>query len=178
MIVNQVAFWGVTNGEVFVILSMLGVGVYLISPQSEWRIAFVVKVIDVDTIEVYLPGGMWGKVRDGFEWTDHISVRLPHVDGDEVSETFGKEAKQIMIDRLAGEYVWFRFQKYDKFMRSVAEIEHGGIDISTWTIKNGIAKWFKRYSNRPDLKMLETKARLAGLGRWAKKFYGERKKAT
>jgi len=125
------------------------------SPQGQQGL--VVKVIDGDTFDM----------KSG---TEKIRVRLFGIDAPERGQAFNVKAKEFTASLIAGKEVRVIVHDQDRYGRSVADV-YGtdGQHVNAEIVKAGFAWHFTRYSNDPELAVLEHEARQARRGLWKEK---------
>src|SRR5439155_2794891 len=142
---------------VTVVLSVL-VGLVILAPAFTMS-AFqgkVVGVADGDTITV---------LRD-----DKITfrIRLLGIDAPEKGQPFGTRAKEYASELVFGKIVTVEPTDKDQYGRVVADvILPDGRSLNREMVRAGLAWWYRRYSNDPELAGLEAEARAARRGLWA-----------
>lgn len=122
------------------------------SPQGQHGL--VVKVIDGDTFDM----------KSG---TEKIRVRLFGIDAPERGQAFNVKAREFTASLIAGEEVKVVIHEKDRYGRTVADVYRtDGQHVNAEIVKAGFAWHFTRYSNDPELAVLEREAKEARRGLW------------
>lgn len=120
----------------------------------------VVKVHDGDTITVDPGRG------------ERLVVRLQGIDAPELSQAFGREARQHLTSLLLGQRVQIHWKKKDRHGRLVGKVLLAGRDVDRELLLAGFAWHFKRYEqeqsaeDRLAYQAAETDARAERAGLW------------
>ena len=115
----------------------------------------LVKVVDGDTVEV---------LREGRA----ERIRLHGIDAPESGQDYGRKAKEFILDVAAGRTVRVEVLDTDRYGRTVGEIFLlDGRSLNRLLVREGLAWWYRRYSNDASLGALEEEARRARRGLWA-----------
>jgi len=123
-------------------------------PQGRFE-GEVVAVMDGDTIDV---------MHDGAP----VRVRLDGIDCPEKRQPFGSNAKQRTSELAFGKTVAVDVAKEDRFGRAVGRVTlPDGEALNEILLRDGLAWWYKLYSDDRRLESLETDARNAKIGLWA-----------
>lgn len=127
-------------------------------------------------IEPHSPAQFSGKVV-GVADGDTISVmhndraekvRLNGIDCPEKHQAYGARAKQFTSERLFGQIVTVIVSGTDRYGRTLGEvILADGTSLNRTLVEEGLAWWYRRYSDDDALRQLEEEARAAGRGLWA-----------
>ena len=118
------------------------------------------------------------KIVDGD--TIHLNgekIRFTGIDTPELKQTClkegvknfcGKEAKQILIDKIADNKVACVREGKDRYKRTLAECFVNGESLSSYLVRSGYAFAYRKYSKKfiPD----EDYARINKLGMWSMEF--------
>lgn len=138
---------------------------------SQWRFAYVERVIDGDTVKVFVFGGVEAINSHGYiDLTEHISVRFLGINADELDERYGPEAKRALAEYIEKEYVWLKRDRFDRHGRLTGDLEYSGKSVSEWLVKFGHAHTVKQYLKDKRLLIVEKWAKAERLGRWAKRW--------
>lgn len=117
----------------------------------------VLRVTDGDTVRVRLDSGP-------------INVRLHAVDAPEISQPWGREARDALARRLpVGRAVQLEVtDQSDGYGRMVARVVTDGADIDAWLVRSGHAFVYRQYAGREDADLcrLEHQARIGRDGLW------------
>jgi endonuclease YncB( thermonuclease family) len=123
-------------------------------PQGRFE-GEVVAVLDGDTIDV---------MHDGAA----VRVRLAGVDCPERRQAWGQKAKERTSELVFGKRVSVNTEKADRFGRALASVtQPDGNILNETLLREGLAWWYRRYSDDRRLEALETEARNAKVGLWS-----------
>jgi micrococcal nuclease len=115
----------------------------------------VVAVMDGDTIDV---------MHDGAA----VRVRLAGIDCPERRQAFGQTAKARTSQLVFGKTVAVDVSKADRFGRALGNVtQPDGAILNETLVREGLAWWYRRYSDDRRLESLEADAREAKVGLWA-----------
>ncbi len=115
----------------------------------------VVGVADGDTISVMDKG-------------QAVTVRLQGIDSPEKRQAYGARAKQFTSQRVFGQVVTVIVSGTDRYGRTLGEVILGdGTNLNRTLVEEGLAWWYRQYSDDDALRQLEEEARAAGRGLWA-----------
>lgn len=96
-----------------------------------------------------------------------VKVRLDGIDCPESRQAFGSRAKQMTSSLAFGKDVRVEVRDVDRYSRLVARVVlPDGRDLSKELVRVGLAWWYRKYSNDPELEALEAEAREARRGLW------------
>lgn len=122
-------------------------------PPNEIR-GRVIKVIDGDTIEL-----LQGKTK--------TRVRLYAIDAPERSQDFYNKSKEFLGALVAGQNVRVVQNRLDRWKRVVGDVYlSDGTHVNAQVVAEGWAWHFIRYSDDPQLALLEKRARNQRKGLW------------
>jgi endonuclease YncB( thermonuclease family) len=139
-----------------ILLILAAVIVLIIHPASAQPItARVIGVHDGDTITVLTPEKR------------HIKIRLAEIDAPELSQPYGKKAKQLLSLMVFSKDVSITPLTIDKYGRTVARVYHGETDINLAMVRTGAAWAYRKYLTDNSFLDAEAEARKAGAGLWA-----------
>jgi endonuclease YncB( thermonuclease family) len=128
------------------------------APQTQPTEQFsgnVVGVADGDTISVMHNGKA-------------VKVRLQGIDCPEKRQAYGARAKQFTSQRVFGQVVTVIVSGTDRYGRTLGEVVLGDdTNLNRTLVEEGLAWWYRQYSNDDALRQLEEEARAAGRGLWA-----------
>lgn len=116
--------------------------------------ARVVGVHDGDTITVLTPD------------KHQIKIRFAEIDAPELSQPYGKKAKQRLSLMVFGKEVSITPITTDKYRRMVARVYHGNRDINLAMVQSGAAWAYRKYLTDPAFLEAEAKARNTRSGLW------------
>jgi micrococcal nuclease len=115
----------------------------------------VVAVIDGDTIDV---------MHDGAS----VRVRLAGIDCPERRQAFGQAAKQRTSELVFGKTVAVDVSQADRFGRALGNVtQPDGAILNETLVREGLAWWYRLYSDDRRLESLEADARSEKVGLWA-----------
>ena len=117
--------------------------------------ARVVGVHDGDTITVLIPDKR------------QIKIRFAEIDAPELSQPYGKKAKQLLSRMVFGKEVSITPMSIDKYRRIVARVSQGSSDMNLAMVQTGAAWAYRKYLTDPSLLEAEAEARNARSGLWA-----------
>jgi endonuclease YncB( thermonuclease family) len=120
-------------------------------PAAVWR---VVSVHDGDTLRAIDEG----KVE--------YRIRLAGIDTPERGQPFGNVARERLAALTMGQAVEVHVEDRDRYGRTVARLEVGGLDVCLQMVADGLAWHYTRYSDDADLAAAEREARAARRGLW------------
>jgi endonuclease YncB( thermonuclease family) len=115
----------------------------------------VVGVSDGDTISVMHNGKA-------------VRVRLQGIDCPEKRQAYGARAKQFTSQRVFRQVVTVIVSGTDRYGRTLGEVVlEDGTNLNHTLVEEGLAWWYRQYSDDDALRQLEEEARAAGRGLWA-----------
>lgn len=123
----------------------------------EAKKAYVVKIIDGDSLQVTLGGGK----------TDEF--RLYGIDAPEYGQPYGNSAKRLLSKTILGKTVDYETVTRDKYGRHIVIVKSNGKTINEQLVRNGYAWVYPRYCKRKVCKKwknLQKKARSKKYGLW------------
>lgn len=122
------------------------------------QVGKIIKVLDGDTVIIQEKAGQ--KI-----------LRLSEIDCPEISQPFGKEAKEFTANKILNREVAYTAHGVDKYKRTIATVEYGGTktNISHELVRSGLAWHYKKYSHSAELSSLEKNARSRKIGIWSLK---------
>jgi endonuclease YncB( thermonuclease family) len=115
----------------------------------------VTAVTDGDTIKVQLDSGL-------------IKVRFDSIDAPEKDQVWGKQARDALARRVAGQEVELKVSSQDRYDRLVATVYLAGESLNEWMVNQGHAWAYRQYTKNEDYCIWEGAARAAGRGMWSK----------
>lgn len=113
----------------------------------------VISVVDGDTIKI-----LHGKKQE--------KIRLIYIDAPEMSQAYGKKAKQALADYLYGKEVSLKRYEQDHYGRTLAEVFVAERNINVALVREGHAWAYRRYTDSPVYLNAEKHARIHKLGLW------------
>lgn len=149
-VVNQTSFYRTKTKS-----NYNSVDIHRTDSKSNYGEGEVIRVIDGDTVEV----SRNGKIE---------KIRLNGIDSPESRQQFGREATKFTSDMVLGKVVKVFDKGKDKYGRTIADIElSDGRSLNKELVKNGMARWYKKYSDDQELSELEKDALANAKGIWA-----------
>ena len=126
------------------------------APQSAERFSGnVVGIADGDTISVMHNG-------------KPVTVRLQGIDCPEKRQAYGTRAKQFSSQHVFGQVVTVLVSGTDRYGRTLGEvILPDGMNLNRTLVEEGLAWWYRQYSDDDALRQLEEEARAVQRGLWA-----------
>ena len=115
----------------------------------------VVYVSDGDTFHV--------KIKSG----EKIRIRLEGIDCPEITQPYGLEAKEFVINNILNKEVRLHIVDTDQYGRKIAKVFFNGKDLAKALLENGYAWHYKRYNQETDMAELENTARTNKVGLWS-----------
>lgn len=99
-----------------------------------------------------------------------IEVRLDGIDSPELTQAFGRKAKNFTASLALGKTVRLVGKGRDRYGRELAEVFFSdGSSLNRELLSAGYAWWFRKYSTDRSLESLEQTARKERRGLWAVK---------
>lgn len=95
-------------------------------------------------------------------------VQLEGIDAPEAKQEFGKESTEALSKMLKDKSVKLTWKSKDNFDRLLAQVYDGEKHINTEMLKAGMAWHFKKYNKDESLAKVESEAKEAKKGLWAK----------
>lgn len=139
-----------------ILLILAAAIVLIITPASAQPItARVVGVHDGDSITVLTSEN------------NQIKIRLAEIDAPELSQPFGKKAKQLLSLMVFGKDVSITPLTIDKYGRTVARVYQAQNDINLAMVQTGAAWAYRKYVTDQAFLEAEAEAKKAGIGLWA-----------
>lgn len=117
----------------------------------------VVGISDGDTLTLHDAGNQQHKIR------------LAEIDAPESKQAFGQVSKKSLSDMCFGKDATATVINRDRYGRSVARMDCGGVDANLEQVKRGLAWAYVRYARDPRILAGEKEARAAGRGLWVDK---------
>jgi endonuclease YncB( thermonuclease family) len=115
----------------------------------------VVKVKDGDSLEIR---------RDG----ENVGVRVFGVDSPERGQPWSARAKSLTSGLVGNQDVVVVVKDVDRYGRIVGDVKlKDGRDLGRELLREGLAWYYRRYANDPELEKLEDEARAARRGLWS-----------
>jgi len=130
----------------------------MVTGSSAFLICMVIGIADGDTLAARC------EVPSGREV---IQVRVAEIDAPEKGQAFGNRSRQHLVELCFKKPATVRPQTTDRYGRTVARVECGGIDASADQVRAGMAWVFDRYVTDATLYSLQEEARNAQRGLWA-----------
>ena len=96
-----------------------------------------------------------------------VKVRLHAIDAPELSQAYGQRARQSLADLCFGRYVRVESVGQDRYGRTLAGVECGGLEANAEQLRRGMAWHYTQYSNDAELRAVEAEARRRRVGLWS-----------
>jgi endonuclease YncB( thermonuclease family) len=93
-------------------------------------------------------------------------IRLEGIDAPELSQAFGRVAKDFVSDFAFGRTVLVRVSGMDRYGRYLGELLVGGRSLNRELPIAGLAWHYRDYSTSEELARLESEAHMLGRGLW------------
>lgn len=139
-----------------ILLILAAAIILIITPASAQPItARVVGVHDGDSITVLTSEN------------DQIKIRLAEIDAPELSQPYGKKAKQLLSLMVFGKDVSITTLTIDKYGRTVGRVYQAQTDINLAMVQTGAAWAYRKYVTDQAFLEAEAEAKKAGIGLWA-----------
>ena len=94
-------------------------------------------------------------------------IRLASIDAPEMNQDYGKQAKAFLSKLCFGKTVKATWEKKDRYGRYIATVVLDEKHVTAELLKAGYAWQYLKYSNDPDLKAMQKKAKADKKGLWA-----------
>jgi endonuclease YncB( thermonuclease family) len=118
--------------------------------------AEVIAVMDGDTVMV---------LRDGRK----IKIRLANIDAPESDQEFGRESRQVLVNRVLKKQAHIKSQATDHYGRMIAEISVDNHSVNEEQVQNGMAWEYSHFHRNKRYLDLQSEAQQAYRGLWQKK---------
>ena len=115
----------------------------------------VVSVHDGDTITILIDGQYQEKIR------------LNEIDAPELSQPYGKAAKQALSAFVYRRAVTVNVDGVDRYGRTLGRVYLDKTDVNAELVRLGAAWVYRRYSHDQNLIELESEAKRASVGLWS-----------
>lgn len=147
---SYLPFWGLV--AVIGALALVAGCDGFVSPQA----GQVVRVLDGDSLVLKIDGRQ-------------IEARLAGIDAPEHRQPYAEQAKRELRDLVSGHAIDVQVTETDRYGRSVVLLRRAGTDlfINEELIRRGAA-WSHRRYGLPGWRQLESEAKRAGRGLWAR----------
>jgi endonuclease YncB( thermonuclease family) len=96
----------------------------------------------------------------------NVTVRVAEIDAPEKAQAWGNRSKQHLSALCFGKPAIVSVRTTDRYGRTVARVECGGIDASAEQVRAGMAWVFDRYVADRALYAVQNEARAARRGLW------------
>lgn len=137
------------------IISFLLVVLFPSQASAEQISCKVVGISDGDTLTCLASGNK------------QIKVRLAEIDAPESKQPYGAKSKRILSDLVFGKLVVLSIQDTDRYGRTVARVQSGGVDVNYELVARGAAWAYTKYLKDPKLQDAQTLAGNMERGLWA-----------
>lgn len=125
----------------------------------------VLYVSDGDTIAVK-------RIEQGKETGELLKVRLFGIDAPELSQDYGYESKQILINYIRNKNVKIYGRKKDRYGRLIGTVYYNNENINEKMVKTGNAWWYEKYDGKNiRMKQYQEEAQKNKYGIFSKKGY-------
>ena len=122
----------------------------------------VQRVVDGDSVHVVRKRGLWSLLFP----SRPISVRLFGIDAPELSQPYGREAREA-LDRMASGTLDLEVRDTDKYGRTVGILRDSrGRNLNLQMVERGMAHAFLRYGTMRGIVQAESRAREGRRGLW------------
>ena len=122
----------------------------------------VQRVVDGDSVHVVRKRGLWSLLFPGRP----ISVRLFGIDAPELSQPYGRQARDE-LDRMAGGTLDLEVRDTDRYGRTVGILRDSrGRNLNLQMVERGMAHAFRRYGTIRGIVQAERRAREGRRGLW------------
>jgi micrococcal nuclease len=99
-----------------------------------------------------------------------LKIRLANIDAPEKKQAFGERSKRSLSDLCFGKEALFQAQDIDRYGRTVAVINCGGVEVNRAQVERGMAWVYTKYNNDLPLLAIEAQAKQGRKGLWADKW--------
>jgi len=96
-----------------------------------------------------------------------IVVRLASIDAPEKRQPFGQQSKAALSSLVFGKQVRVVTSGKDRYGRTIGTLYDGETNVNAEMIRIGMAWHYTRFSNDPEISMLECEARTKSRGLWS-----------
>lgn len=104
---------------------------------------------------------------DTSQGPQNLRVRLAEIDAPEKAQPWGRRSKQHLAQLCFGRAAEVRERETDRYGRSVARVNCGGIDANAEQVRAGMAWVYERYTKDRRLFVEQDAARASRRGLWA-----------
>jgi micrococcal nuclease len=98
-----------------------------------------------------------------------LKIRLANIDAPEKRQAFGERSKRSLSDMCFGKHAYYDAQTIDKYGRTVAVVNCGGVEVNRAQVERGMAWVYTKYNNDLPLIAIEAQAKQGRKGLWADK---------
>jgi len=98
-----------------------------------------------------------------------VKIRLAKIDAPEKEQAYGMVSRSTLVEMVLHKQVRVHTVAVDKYGRSVAQLEVGGLSVNEEMVRRGMAWEYSHFHNDRRFIALEMEARQAGRGLWAQR---------
>lgn len=95
-----------------------------------------------------------------------LKVRMADIDTPERKQPYGEKSKQALAGLVYGKQVSLQVVDKDRYMRTVARVHQGPIDVNRELVNSGAAWVYRQYNRDKSLLLIEADAKTARRGLW------------
>lgn len=96
-----------------------------------------------------------------------MDIRLAGIDAPELSQPYGRDAKQVLVSLASGRQLVIKPLDTDRYGRTVAHVWNGETQLNTEMVRCGGAWFYSEFARGAELYDVEQEARKGKLGLWA-----------
>lgn len=96
-----------------------------------------------------------------------MDVRLAGIDAPELSQPYGRNARQVLTLLASGRQLVIKPLDTDRYGRTVAHVWNGETQLNLEMVRRGGAWFYSEFARGAELHKVEQEARNAKLGLWA-----------
>ena len=124
--------------------------------QAEEFDARVIAVMDGDTVMV-------------LRGNEKIKIRLVNIDAPEKAQAYGKESRQVLVERVLKKQVQVSSKAIDNYGRMIAEISMDGRSVNEEMVRSGMAWEYSHFHRNKQYLSLQGEAQQVHRGLWGDK---------
>lgn len=140
--------------RLFVLILLSFILTITMAHAAEYR-GLVVSVHDGDTITILIDSQQQEKIR------------LNEIDAPELSQPYGRSAKQALSALIYRKTVTVNVDGVDQYGRTLGRVYLDKTDVNAELVRLGAAWVYRRYSHDQNLIELEAEAKRASMGLWS-----------
>jgi endonuclease YncB( thermonuclease family) len=99
-----------------------------------------------------------------------LTVRIANIDAPEEDTEFGKLVKKRLSDLILSQEVEIKFIRKDNYNRYVCEVFYQEEALDEKLVGEGLVWHWEKYSEKPDLVLIERTAQEKKIGIWSEEF--------